>query len=232
MGGEAVSNGDRRLRLGGRPAPDQHRHRDLRRPARGGQQRRHPARPGAGQHDRGRVGRRHQRAPQGHLRAQSLGRRLLARAEQGRQAGRRPHHQHHLGRASTATPARPTTARPRPASPPSPTSPPRSSAATASPSTPSAPVALTRMTEGLGPAPETDEEREDAVAALDRPDRHLARQRGVGRRHRPRVRGQPARRWRSPRAGCAARSTRRSTTPRSSARSWPSCSHRPVPTRA
>ena len=36
------------------------------------------------------------------------------------------------------------------------------------------PVALTRMTEGLGPAPETDEEREARGAALDRPDRHLA----------------------------------------------------------
>ena len=40
-----------------------------------------------------------------------------------------------------------------------------------------APVALTRMTEGLGPAPETDEEREARAPALDRPDRHVA---GVG----------------------------------------------------
>jgi beta-lactam-binding protein with PASTA domain len=52
--------------------------RDVRRPPRRRQQRRHPARPRAGQHDRGGVGRGHQRAPQGHVRAQPLGRRLLA----------------------------------------------------------------------------------------------------------------------------------------------------------
>ena len=40
-----------------------------------------------------------------------------------------------------------------------------------------APVALTRMTEGLGPAPETDERARCPVAALDRTDRHLARRR-------------------------------------------------------
>ena len=37
-----------------------------------------------------------------------------------------------------------------------------------------APVALTRMTEGLGPAPENDEAR-GSGAALDRPDRDVAR---------------------------------------------------------
>jgi acyl dehydratase len=58
----------RRLRLGGRAAPDQHRDRDVRRPRRARQQRRHPARPHARQHDRGRVGRGHQGAPQGHVR--------------------------------------------------------------------------------------------------------------------------------------------------------------------
>ena len=34
MGGEAVANGDERRRLGGRPAPRQHRHRHVRRPRR------------------------------------------------------------------------------------------------------------------------------------------------------------------------------------------------------
>ena len=61
-----------------------------------GQQRRHPARPDARQHDRGGVGRRHQGAPQGHLRPGPLRRRLLARAVEGRRDGRRPHHQHHV----------------------------------------------------------------------------------------------------------------------------------------
>ena len=51
------------------------------------------------------------------------------------------------------------------------------------------PVALTRMTEGLGPAPETDEAARGPRPALDRPDRHVAGVGGVGRRHRPRVRG-------------------------------------------
>ena len=51
------------------------------------------------------------------------------------------------------------------------------------------PVALTRMTEGLGPAPETDEAREAACSALDRPDRHVALLAGVGRRDRAGVRG-------------------------------------------
>ena len=67
------------------------------------------------------------------------------------------------------------------------------------------PVALTRMTEGLGPGPETDEEREAMSPRLDRPDRHLARQRGVGRRDRARVRGQWAQSWPSPRGGSGAR---------------------------
>ena len=65
--------------------------------ARRGQQRRHPARPDADEHDRGGVGRGHQGPPQGHLRPGPLGRRLLAGAGQGRQGGRRPHHQHHVG---------------------------------------------------------------------------------------------------------------------------------------
>ena len=106
------------------------------------------------------------------------------------QAGRRPHHQHHVGVGHLRQRrARPTTARPRPASPRSPTSPRSSWRATASPSTPSPRSRSTRMTEGLGPAPETDEEREARSPALDRADRHLAGVRGVGRRHRPGVRG-------------------------------------------
>ncbi len=47
------------------------------------QQCRHPARPHAGQHDRGRVGRGDQGAPEGHLRAGPPRRRLLARPQQG-----------------------------------------------------------------------------------------------------------------------------------------------------
>ena len=51
-----------------------------------------------------------------------------------------------------------------------------------------APVALTRMTEGLGPAPETDEER-DARAPHWIAPRHVARLGGGRRRHRSRLRG-------------------------------------------
>ena len=43
------------------------------------------------------MGRRHQRAPQGHVRPVPLGRRPLARAGQGRPAGERPDHQHDVG---------------------------------------------------------------------------------------------------------------------------------------
>ena len=57
----------------------------------------HPARPHADQHDRGGVGRGHQGPPQGHLRPGPLGGRLLAGADEGRQGRRRPHHQHHVG---------------------------------------------------------------------------------------------------------------------------------------
>ena len=53
-----------------------------------------------------------------------LGRGVLARAAQGRQAGVRPDHQHHVGQRHLRQPrADATTARPRPASPRSPTSP-------------------------------------------------------------------------------------------------------------
>ena len=59
---------------------------------------RHPARPHAGQYERGRVGRRHQGASQGHLRAGAARRRLLARPGQGEgRPGRCAHRHHHLG---------------------------------------------------------------------------------------------------------------------------------------
>ena len=127
-----------RGRLGGRPAPDRRRHRGLRRPARARQQRRHPPRPGPGQHERGGLGRGHRRAPQGPFRPDPLCRRLLAGADQGRQDGAGVGDQHVLDvGAVLATRARPTTARPSPASPRSPRSPPRSWSATACGSTPS-----------------------------------------------------------------------------------------------
>ena len=52
-----------------------------------------------------------------------------------------------------------------------------------------APVALTRMTEDLGPAPETPDECRGAVAEVDRADRHVARFRRSCWRHRSSVRG-------------------------------------------
>ena len=54
-----------------------------------GEQRRHPARPHAGQHDRGGVGRGHQGAPEGHLRAGALRGGLLARQPKAAGAGER-----------------------------------------------------------------------------------------------------------------------------------------------
>ena len=68
---------------------------DLRRPRRPGQQRRHPARPDAVQHDRGRVGRGHPRAPQGHVRPDALGgARTGASGHKAGETDRRPRHQH------------------------------------------------------------------------------------------------------------------------------------------
>ena len=91
----------------------------LRRPRRGHQQRRHPARPAQLQHDRAGVGRGHRRAPQGPLRRGPPRRRLVAGALEGDgRPGRGGHREHApASRACTATPARPTTRRPRPASP-------------------------------------------------------------------------------------------------------------------
>ena len=124
----------RHLVVGGCAAPHQHRRRDLRRPPRAGQQRRHPARPHADEHDRGGVGRRHQGPPQGHVRPVPLGRGLLARAGEGGQDRRRPHHQHHVG-VGHLRQRRPDQLRRRQgrASPRSPTSPRWSWPATASP---------------------------------------------------------------------------------------------------
>ena len=84
----------RHQRLGRRRAPRAVGRRHLRRPRRAHQQRRHPPRPHAHQHERGGVGRRDQGAPQGHLRPVPPRRRLLARALEGRRDERRPHHQH------------------------------------------------------------------------------------------------------------------------------------------
>ena len=64
----------RHLHVGRRPAARAPRRRDLRWPRRARQQRRDPARPDARQHDRGRVGRRHQGPPQGHVRLPADGR--------------------------------------------------------------------------------------------------------------------------------------------------------------
>ena len=84
----------RHQRLGRRRAARAVRRRHLRRPRRPHQQRRHPARPHAHQHERGGVGRGDQGAPEGHLRPVPPRRRLLARAVEGGRDQRRPHHQH------------------------------------------------------------------------------------------------------------------------------------------
>ena len=69
MGGEAIANGDDISDWDGAERLVQSGHRHLRRPRHPHQQRRHPARPHAHEHERGGVGRRHQGAPEGHLRA-------------------------------------------------------------------------------------------------------------------------------------------------------------------
>ncbi len=88
------------------------------------------------------------------------------------------------------------------------------------------PVALTRMTEGLGPAPETDEEREARSPRWIAPSSPgwPARSRPVSAAgcSRPAVRC-----WPSPRAGCAARAMPRWTTQPRSVRSSPTCWARP-----
>jgi NAD(P)-dependent dehydrogenase (short-subunit alcohol dehydrogenase family) len=67
-GGEATVNGDDISTWDGAERDGRPGDRHLRHPRRGHQQRRHPAGPDAGQHDRGRVGRGDRRAPEGHLR--------------------------------------------------------------------------------------------------------------------------------------------------------------------
>ena len=90
-----------------------------------------------------------------------LGGRLLARAGQGGRAGRAAGSStRRRCRASTATRGRPTTAPPRPGIAAFTTIAASEVARYGVTVNAVAPVALTRMTEGLGPAPETDEERE------------------------------------------------------------------------
>ena len=84
----------RRRRLGRCQAARRHRDQHVRLARRGREQRRHPARPHALQHVRSGVGRGGARAPQGHVRAEPVGGRVLARPAQGRCAGGRADHQH------------------------------------------------------------------------------------------------------------------------------------------
>ena len=78
-----------RRRLGRRAAARRAGRRHVRRPPRAREQRRHPARPRHRQHDRGRVGQRRSRAPEGTLPPDPLRRRLLARADEGGPGGQR-----------------------------------------------------------------------------------------------------------------------------------------------
>ena len=99
------------------------------------QRRRHPARPHDLQHDRGGVGRRHRRPPQGPLQHDQAG------VDPHAPAALRPHHQLLVDlRPRRHCRARRTTAPPRPASPASRASSRATSAATASPATPSRPA--------------------------------------------------------------------------------------------
>ena len=154
------------------------------------QQRRHPARPHAGQHERGRVGRGDQGPPEGHLRPARHAAALLARASPRRATtvdariinttsvsgiygnlGQTNYGAAKMGIAAfTIIAAREL----------------KRYGVTVNAI---APGALTRLTEALrqrrahrGAAAKRD------VAALDRADRHVAREHGVARRHRPRVR--------------------------------------------
>ena len=78
MGGEAAVNGADVSDFDAAKADDRPGRGDLRRPRRPRQQRRHPPRSHAHQHDRGGVGPRHQGPPQGHVRARSSRGGLLA----------------------------------------------------------------------------------------------------------------------------------------------------------
>ena len=223
MGGEAVANGDSVSSWEGAQRLDQHSDRDLRRSPRGRQQRRHLARSDADQHDRGGMGRGHQRAPEGHVRAEPLGRRVLARAGQGRQAGRRADHQHHLGQRHLRQPRsdqlRRGQGRHRGVH--------QHRRARAG--------ALRRHGQrrrtgradphDRRPRPGSRDRRgaRDALAALDRSDRHVAGVGGVEGRHRSGVRGQRRRAGDRRRLGAWAAAGARSRTPRRSVRSCASC---------
>ena len=93
-----------------------------------------------------------------------------------------------------------------------------------------APIALTRMTEGLGPAPETDEEREARAPHWIAPIVTWLASEEAERRHRPRCSRRPASSSPSPRAGSAVRAPTRSTTRRRSVTSSPACSPTPART--
>jgi NAD(P)-dependent dehydrogenase (short-subunit alcohol dehydrogenase family) len=84
MGGEAIANGEDVSDFDGAKRLIDAAIERFGAPGRAGEQRRHPAGPDAHQHDRRGVGRRHQGAPAGHVRAGPPRRRLLAGAGQGR----------------------------------------------------------------------------------------------------------------------------------------------------
>ena len=88
MGGEAVADGENVADFEGAGRMVQRAIDTFGRARHRRQQRRDPARPHAHQHGRVRVGRGDQRAPQGHVRPDAARRRLLARADEGRQPGR------------------------------------------------------------------------------------------------------------------------------------------------
>ena len=94
---EAVANGDERRRLGRRPAPDRRGHRGVRRSACPREQRRHPARPDAREHDRRRLGLGHPCAPEGPLRARPGTRRPSGASR------RRPGHEVHASVVNTSS---------------------------------------------------------------------------------------------------------------------------------
>ena len=233
MGGEAVANGDDVADFEGagrlvQSAIDAFGRLDVRR-----QQRRHPARPDARQHGRGRVGRGHQGAPEGHFGRRSTPPRTGATSRRPVEPVDAADHQHpspsgifgnvgpdqlrrrqgrhrgvHRHRALELGRYGVTV-------------------------NAIAPAARTRMTEdlGMGPAPE------GATVRRARPGEHLAARRvarlaGVEGRHRPRVprRRRPDLR----RRGLAARADRGNDgcagIRRRSARSFPTSSRRPSPT--
>ena len=115
MGGEAVANTDNVADFDGAERLIQTAIDTVRRRERAGQQRRHPARPHAGQHVRSGVGRRHPGPPQGTLRADALCRPPTGGSRARPGAWSTPPSSTLLPRpACSTTPARPTTGPPRP----------------------------------------------------------------------------------------------------------------------